>query len=385
MTRSGDTAGAVSVDYAVSSVVADANDFDGGVLPSGTINFADGDATPQTIDILVAGDLTPENDEGFTITLSNASGATITTDTANGTIQNDDGVALTLISDIQGSGASSPLDGQIVTIEAVVVGDFQDGAFGTNGDLNGFFLQEEDSDSDGDSSTSEGVFVFDGGFADVAVGDLVRVTGTVDEFFGETQIDTVTNVEIISSGNSVTPATITFPVASTVTNFDGALIADLEAYEGMLVNIPQELTVSDLFTFGRFGDIGLSAAGRLETFTQANAPSVAGFQQFQDEAVRNTVILDDGSTFQNPSTIPFDVASAPGDVAGQLDANDELRAGDTITDLTVWSVLAEALENLVMRSIASIQPKPPSLLTTIPGPMRCLMLVVTLPLLPSTC
>ena len=127
---------------------------------------------------------------------------------------------------------------------------------------------------------------------------------------------------------------VSFPLASTTTNSDGEIIADMEVYEGMLVTIPQALTVSDLFTLGRFGDIGLHADGRLETYTQRNEPSVSGFQAYQDLAVRNTVILDDGSTIQNPEVIPFEIPSAPGDVAGQLDANDELSTGDTITDLT---------------------------------------------------
>ncbi len=335
ITRSGDTSEAGSVDYAVSGD-ADDSDF-GGALPSGTVNFAAGE-TSQTLTIAVSGDVTPELDEGFTVTLSNATnGAAISTATANGTIRNDDGVLINLISEVQGSGNASPLLGSIVTVEAVVVGDFQDGV-GANGDLNGFYLQEEDGDADSDPLTSEGIFVFDG-FSpaiDVQVGDRVQVTGTVDEFFGETQIDTVTAVTVLSSGNQsdVTPATIMFPVASTVTNSDGVLIADLEAYEGMLVTIPQELTVSDVFTLGRFGDIGLHADGRLPTYTQTNAPSVAGFQAYQDLAVRNTVILDDGSTIQNPDVIPFEIASAPGDVTGQLDASDELGAGDTLTDLT---------------------------------------------------
>jgi hypothetical protein len=182
-----------------------------------------------------------------------------------------------LIHEIQGSGAVSPILGQQVMVEAIVVGDFQDGGLGTNGDLNGFFLQEEDEDADGDDRTSEGIFVFDGftPAVDVEVGDLVRVEGAVTEFFGETQLSDVTVTVVNDSDNSgdVTPATVTFPVASTTVNADGVLIADLEAFEGMLVTIPQELTVSDLFTLGRFGDIGLHADGRLETFTQANAPA----------------------------------------------------------------------------------------------------------------
>jgi predicted extracellular nuclease len=47
----------------------------------------------------------------------------------------------------------------------------------------GFYLQEEDSDTDGDSATSEGIFVFTGGAPSVSAGDKVEVAGTVAEFF----------------------------------------------------------------------------------------------------------------------------------------------------------------------------------------------------------
>ena len=346
VTRSGDTSAAGTVDFAVTSATADAADF-GGALPSGTVSFA-ADETTKTVTVDVSGDVDPEQDESFTVTLSNASGgAVINSASAEGIIQNDDGVAITLISDIQGDASTqisnlgrddaSPLLGSVVTIEGVVVGDFQDGAAGTNGDLNGFYVQEEDTDADANALTSEGIFVFDGSdpTVDVANGDVVRVTGTVAEFFGETQLTDV-SVEVISSGQSdlATAATLSFPVASTTTNSDGELIADLEAYEGMQVTIPQELTVSDLFTLGRFGDMGLHADGRLEAFTQSNAPSVSGFEAYQDLAVRNTVILDDGSTIQNPTEIPFEITGEDGNIAGQLDAGDDLTAGDTISDLT---------------------------------------------------
>ncbi|QRF68879.1 ExeM/NucH family extracellular endonuclease [Ponticoccus alexandrii] len=243
----------------------------------------------------------------------------------------------TLISTVQGSGSASFLQGQVVTVEAIVVGDFQSGGNGVDGDLGGFYLQEEDADADGDAMTSEGIFVFEGNTSlmNVAAGDKVRVTGTVDEFFGETQLTAISNIEIVDSGNTLpTAATITFPVANVTTNSDGALIADMEAYEGMLVTVPQTMTVADLYTLGRFGDIGLNAQGLVETYTQANAPDVAGFNAFIEEQVKNTLIVDDGSTVQNPSVIPFEIAGEPGRIAGELDAEDALSAGDTATDLT---------------------------------------------------
>ena len=80
----------------------------------------------------------------------------------------------TPIHDIQGTGATSPLNGTPnVAIEGVVVGDYQ-GA----GQFNGFYVQEEDADADANPLTSEGIFVFNTSFP-VAVGDTVRVRGNV--------------------------------------------------------------------------------------------------------------------------------------------------------------------------------------------------------------
>ena len=89
VTRSGVLSGADQVDFAVSSVEADAADF-GGSLPGGTVSFAIGETT-QVVTIDVTGDSDFETDEDFAVTLSNASAGTeITTASADGTIQNDD-------------------------------------------------------------------------------------------------------------------------------------------------------------------------------------------------------------------------------------------------------------------------------------------------------
>ena len=148
---------------------------DGPFLPAGVRRVIDGVDTDTVNDWVLA---------DFNLGTEN----TPTAGTSeNGTSENGDGddAPLTLISAIQSTGPVSPLVGSTVTIEAVVVGDFQDGPLGTNGDFNGFFVQEEDTDADGNDATSEGLFIFDGNSpaVDVKVGDLVRVTGTVSEFF----------------------------------------------------------------------------------------------------------------------------------------------------------------------------------------------------------
>jgi Ca2+-binding RTX toxin-like protein len=102
VTRTGNTTGTSSVNYAVTgSAVNGANAADfGGALPSGTVNFA-ANETSKVVTINVTGDTTVEPDEGFTVTLSAPVGATIATATATGTIRNDDSgtQAVTLLPD----------------------------------------------------------------------------------------------------------------------------------------------------------------------------------------------------------------------------------------------------------------------------------------------
>ncbi len=224
----------------------------------------------------------------------------------------------TLISAIQGSGAASPLAGQTHTVEAVVVGDFQDGAAGTNGDLNGFHLQEEDADADGNPLTSEGIFVFDGSnpAVDVGIGDRVRVVGSVSEFNGLTEI-TATGVLVCDSGNAApTPATLALPVAA---------VDDFEPFEGMSVTFPQDLVISEYFNFDRFGEIVLTSERRLTPTAEfePGPDAIAAAAEF----LLDRITLDDGRTNQNP-----DPAIHPNGAVFDLD--NLFRGGDTVANVT---------------------------------------------------
>ena len=109
------------------------------------------------------------------------------------------GTVTHLIHDVQGAFAASPLStGTVVTIEGIVVGDFQSGDSEVGRSLNGFYLEEETGNWDPDPLTSEGIFIF-GGNTGVHEGDLVRVTGTVSEFFGMTEVS-VTGVTVVTAG-----------------------------------------------------------------------------------------------------------------------------------------------------------------------------------------
>ena len=93
VTRNGSAAGTASVQWQVTGVgnkAASGSDFQGGVLPAGTVSFAAGEFT-KTITVLVNADSSREGNELFRVTLSNPSGAVLSTATADGTIVNDDG------------------------------------------------------------------------------------------------------------------------------------------------------------------------------------------------------------------------------------------------------------------------------------------------------
>lgn len=212
----------------------------------------------------------------------------------------DSTAAVTPVSAIQGSGNTSPLEGRQVTIEGTVTGDFQaDDDESRN--LGGFFLQGE---RDGDDTTSDGIFVYDGNRSatDVAVGDRVRVRGTVAEHFGETQVQS-SDVSIIGNA-TVAPTAVTLPVTTT-TNSDGEQIADLERFEGMLVSFPQTLTVSQLRNQERFGEIMLREGGRQYSYTNLNVPDVAGYGAHVDGLAARQVVLDDGLRSNNPGDYFF--------------------------------------------------------------------------------
>lgn len=232
------------------------------------------------------------------------------------------GAAATFVHEAQGAGSASPLEGDIVTIEGVVVGDFQDGdgdLFGTN--LGGFHVQEEDVDVDADPGTSEGIYVLSN--APVSVGERVRVTGTVAESSGLTEIDDVQGVVACGRAAALpSAASVELPVASS---------GDLEAFEGMRVVFPQGLLVSEYFNFDRFGEIVLSAPG-VDT-TRAFQPTA--YLDHYDPLVENAfdlversrIVLDDGRGGQNE-----DPARHPNGQAFTL--QNGFRGGEIVTNLT---------------------------------------------------
>ncbi len=253
-------------------------------------------------------------------------------------LADDDGCGLDAVAihAVQGRDAESALAGSSVSIEGVVVGRF----LGSAGDsLQGVFVQEEDVDGDGDPATSEGIFVYEGssGLATgLAVGDRVRVTGTVRERAGRTVLESLASVELCTRGEPLpTAASLVLPVPGVpggdlAAAFD-AIDAYYEAFEGMRVVFPFPLTLAESFDLARFGQLVLDQGGRIPTFTDAELPSPAGFVAHQIEIARRRIVLDDGddradSALANGRPLPY---PTPG-----LSLANRFRAGDRITHLT---------------------------------------------------
>lgn len=215
----------------------------------------------------------------------------------------------TPVYDIQGSGPTAAITGSVTT-KGVVVGDYE----GLSPALRGFFLQ--DLAGDGDAATSDGIFVFNGNTNSVSLGDVVRVSGKAEEYQGQTQISSVTSIVGCGTG-SVEPTDVTLPFAS----------ADApERYEGMLVRLPQTLSVTEHYQLGRFDEVLLSSGGRLQQPTNVALPGAPALA-LQAQNDLNQILIDDASQAQNQDPILFGRGGQP------LSASNTLRGGDSATGI----------------------------------------------------
>lgn len=228
------------------------------------------------------------------------------------------------IHEIQGNKKISEFTGKKVVVKGIVTAMFP----GKDG-LNGFFIQELEEDDDPD--TSEGIFIYDpNNIFEGSRGDIVEVSGEVAEYKSNgsslTQISKVSSVHLISSKNKLPkPLQIKLP------------IANWEKYEGMLVEIAGPLYITELYQLGRYGQLTLSADsplnqgktdGRLDQFTQFNSPDAEAYAAYMEQTKMYSILIDDGSSVQNPAEIPF------GREKRNFDMFHAVRAGDQTKSVT---------------------------------------------------
>lgn len=237
---------------------------------------------------------------------------------------------------IQGSSNASAYEGQVVTTTGVVTAVFLG-----SGTLGGYFL--EDPACDSNPATSNGIFVYHPTAGSIAPGQRVQVTGEVDEFQGLTELRNVSSLQVLGLG-TVTPTELQLPVA---------LLTDWERYEGMLLQFPQTLVVTENSDWAQYGEVAL-APERLMHPTNAIDPNdavaegttstgfgnVTAVTNAATTNARSVVRLDDGRTDNFPDPLPL------------IGPEGTIRVGSTIADLT--AVLTYTFNNYRLQAVGPV-------------------------------
>lgn len=196
---------------------------------------------------------------------------------------------ITPIAAIQGSGDSTPLNGQTVTTEGVVTAQYATGGY------NGYVIQTPGTGGAIDLSAhtaSDAIFVYAKTPAvanEVALGDTVRVTGKASEFNGLTQLAVDTG-----AARKIDAAAAPKPVVLTTWP---ASIAQRESLESMLVSVTGTFTVTNTNNTNRYGEVGLAAgSGVLRQPTDVARPGSAEAAAAAADNLARGVVLDDGGS-----------------------------------------------------------------------------------------
>ena len=195
--------------------------------------------------------------------------------------------------------------GDTVTVEGILTQDSR-----AKGGFGGFYLQQADHQTDGDPTTSEALFIYtDRGIADVGV--RLRVTGTVKEYHGLTELVSVRSIR--TCGRETLPAPVPVSLPWTV---------DPEHLENMRVTFRQSLTVVDNYNLGRYGELALAASDQIQPTEYLPPGDDAHRASIRNR--ENRVLLDDNRSIRNPRPIPW----PPGGLSSTT-----ARSGDQIKGL----------------------------------------------------
>lgn len=221
------------------------------------------------------------------------------------------------IAEIQGTGDTSPLDGQDVNTVGVVTATYPTGGF------NGVYLQTPGTGGTAKSAgdASDGIFVFSSWAANnLSVGDCVSVDAAkVVEYYGLTEL----------SGGYLDVIDGCDPVMATELATLPATDAEKEAYEGMLVHPQGTYTITNNYLLNRFGQLGLAVGD--EPLYQATEVVLPGAEAAAYEAANlaKYITLDDGSSWDflnndaaKESPLPYLSAEEPHRTASQVTFTD---------------------------------------------------------------
>lgn len=182
------------------------------------------------------------------------------------------------LSKVQGKDELSPLKDQFVRTKGVVSGVYQD-----KGQLGGFYLEHENTFS------KSGIFVKSK--QKVNLGDEIFITAKVVEYKNETRLDSVQNIEVLSSGNTLVPKEIYFPISKN----------KLERLEGSLISIQNELLISNSYSFLKYGQLLLSSSELIQATENYDAQNDSLLiQGILHSNTLNSIIVDDLSNKRFP-------------------------------------------------------------------------------------
>ncbi|SNY57850.1 Predicted extracellular nuclease [Arsukibacterium tuosuense] len=239
------------------------------------------------------------------------------------------------ISAIQGQAEQSPLLGQQVITQGVVISEVY-----PDSPLPGLMLQSLAADDK--PQTSEGLFIQLTEFSGYQHGDVLLLQGTVAEINDLTSLTDINQVVRCATETQPEPMAVTLPLPAEL-NF--------EALEGMWLSFSQDLIVNDSYQLGRYGELIL-ADQRLLVPTEIKQPGAAA-REYAAQQLRQMLVLDDGRWQQNPDPAPYPPTG--------LTADNSLRLGDTVRGVSGLLFQDE-------RGYRLIPTRTPEFLTTNPRP-----------------
>ncbi|MEQ7417942.1 ExeM/NucH family extracellular endonuclease [Xanthomonas campestris pv. campestris] len=194
------------------------------------------------------------------------------------------------IADVQGEDTRSPFDGRLVEVEGIVTADTRVG-------LAGLFVQQPGTEP----RRSHGVFVTGAGEAQVAVGDRVRIVGTVREVGagGDASLTTLqaTTLEVLASNQPVPVRMLSGPPAN------------WEALEGEHVRLAA-VTLNGSNRLASNGELIAAFGGRLWQPSEVAAAGTPAFAQTEADNARRRVLLDDARNGRTPKAVSYLPAEA---------------------------------------------------------------------------
>lgn len=188
---------------------------------------------------------------------------------------------------------STATQNQTYTVRGVITADYRY----ANG-FSGFYVQTPDTKAR--ANISNAIFVYIPNSSAVKggqVGDEVILRGRLTTYQNQLQLDQLQqDIQTCNSNmaNQVQPISVELPFAS----LTGGSTHSPQRYQGMLVKLPQTLTVSENYNYGRYGELSLSL-GRLYIPTNLYPALSPEAKALAQKNLLSKIIFDDGYNNQN--------------------------------------------------------------------------------------